>query len=99
MLNKPAINVGYNPPGKDIYPYNYTRFYSFDHYKPIVDSGAVQVAKNEEEMRLLLEEAIQNPEKFSPDRSELVDAFFEKQLGEIVKKNFIKVISQSIDAN
>lgn len=99
MLNKPAINVGYNPPGKDIYPYNYTRFYSFDHYKPIVDSGAVQVAKNEEEMRLLLEEAIQNPEKFSPDRSALVDAFFEKQLGEIVKKNFIKVISQSIDAN
>lgn len=99
MLNKPAINVGYNPPGKDIYPYNYTRFYSFDHYKPIVDSGAVQVAKDEEEMRLFLEEAIQNTDNFSAERSALVDAFFEQQLGEIVKDNFIKFIRQSVNAN
>ena len=99
MLNKPAINVGYNPPGKDIYPYNYTRFYSFDHYKPIVDSGAVQVAKDEEEMRLLLEEAIHSPENYSNKRSALVDSFFEKKLGEIVKENFIEVIIKSVHAN
>lgn len=96
MLNKPTINVGYNPPGKNIYPYNYTRFYSFDHYKPIVASGAVQVAKDEEEMRLFLEEAIQNPENLSAERSALVDAFFEQQLGEIVKNRFCSIFNKII---
>lgn len=95
MLNKPAINVGYNPPNKDIYPYNYTRFYSFDHYKPIVDSGAVQVAMNEDEMKLLLEESILNPEKNKLKRENLIANFFEGQLGSHVKNNFINVISKN----
>lgn len=99
MLNKPAINVGYNPPNKDIYPYNYTRFYNFDHYKPIVDSRAVQVAKDEIEMDLYLKEAINAPEKYSKERFALVDSFFEKQLGDVVKNNFIKYLTKIINAN
>lgn len=99
MLNKPAINVGYNPPNKDIYPYNYTRFYNFDHYKPIVDSGAVQVAKDEMQMDLFLKEAINTPEKYSKERLALVNSFFEKQLGDVVKNNFIKYITKIINAN
>ena len=95
MLNKPAINVGYNPPSKNIYPYNYTRFYSFDHYKPIVDSGAVQVAKNEAEMKLLLQDSIINPEKFKYERENLVSIFFEGQMSNAVKMNFINVLTKN----
>ena len=99
MLDKPAINVGYNPPGKDIYPYNYTRFYSFDHYKPIVASGAVQVAKDEMELKLFLEAALHSPKQYSNERKNLISAFFENQLGEIVQQNFVNVLMEKINAN
>jgi hypothetical protein len=97
MLNKPAINVGYNPPGKNIFPYNYTRFYSFDHYKPIVESGAVQVAKNEENLKTLLENTISNPNQFEIERKKLINNFFENNLEENVKNNFINVIKNIVN--
>ncbi|MCO6164199.1 hypothetical protein [Flavobacterium sp. NRK F7] len=92
MLNKPAINVGYNPPDKNIYPYNYTRFYSFDHYKPIVESGAVQVAINEAHLKKLLKNAIENPEEYGIERQKLIADFFENNLSQSVKENFVSVI-------
>ena len=94
MLNKPAINVGYNPPEKNIFPYNYTRFYNFDHYKPIVETGAVQVAKNEETLKTLLENPISNPNQFEIERKRLINIFFENNLEENVKNNFLKIISK-----
>jgi hypothetical protein len=94
MFDKPAINVGYNPPGKDIAPYNYTRFYSFDHYKPIVDSGAVQVAMNEQEMELLLKEAIHEPAKFSRERKNLINNFFEGKHEVGVVTDFVEIIKE-----
>ncbi|MCB9201622.1 MAG: hypothetical protein H6604_01050 [Flavobacteriales bacterium] len=90
MLNKPAINVGYNPPNKNIYPYNYTRFYSFDHYKPIVDSGAVQVAKDENEIEDLLREALINPSKLEKERKQLIADFFENIKWKDVINNFMQ---------
>jgi hypothetical protein len=97
MLNKPAINVGYNPPEKNIFPYNYTRFYNFDHYKPIVESGAVQIAKNEKDMKILLEKTITNPNQFQKERKNLINVFFENNLKENVKINFINVISKIVN--
>ncbi|MEP6616502.1 MAG: hypothetical protein ABJA57_07980 [Ginsengibacter sp.] len=94
MFDKPAVNVGYNPPGKNIFPYNYTRFYSFDHYKPIVESGAVQVANDEKEMEHYLKEAIEYPGKFSRERKQLINDFFEGRQGLDVVPHFVKAINQ-----
>jgi hypothetical protein len=94
MLDKPAINVAYNPPGKNIYPYNYTRFYSFDHYKPIVESGAIELAKDEEEMLQLLKDTIQNPTKKKKERAQLIHHFFEGKLGEEVIHEFENIFEQ-----
>lgn len=93
MLNKPAINVGYNPPNKNIYPYNYTRFYSFDHYKPIVESGAVQVAKDEKELEAFLRETLVNPNKFEKERKKLIEDFFENMEWKEVISNFVKELN------
>ena len=41
MFDKPVLNIGYDPPGFDVRPISYARYYRFDHYKPVVDSGAV----------------------------------------------------------
>jgi hypothetical protein len=40
MFDKPVINVGYNPPGSDAGMIDYLRYYKFDHYRPLVESGA-----------------------------------------------------------
>ncbi len=76
MLNKPAINIGFNPPGRDIYPYDYTRFYEFDHYKPIVQSKAVIVAKNTNELENILAKYLENTTLDQQFREELISDFF-----------------------
>ena len=76
MFDKPVINVGYNPPGIDISPVDIPRYYSYDHYRPIVESGAVRLARSEEEMRALLIEALTAPEAGSAKRRALIDSMF-----------------------
>jgi hypothetical protein len=44
MFAKPVINVAYNPPEIHSSLVDYARYYEFDHYRPVVESGAVQVA-------------------------------------------------------
>ncbi|NOT60255.1 MAG: hypothetical protein HOP19_08520 [Acidobacteria bacterium] len=61
MLDKPVINVGYNPPELDISPIDYRVYYGFDHYRPVVESGAVRLANSETEMRDLIVAALRNP--------------------------------------
>ncbi len=41
MFDKPVINVAYNPPSVPTDEIDYRRYYSFDHYRPVVESGAV----------------------------------------------------------
>jgi hypothetical protein len=98
MLDKPAINVAYNPPDKNIYPYNYTRFYNFDHYKPIVDSGAVELAYSEDELRWLLKVAITNPELKSRERMKLLNSFFNGSPSEITAATFSNSIMSIMNA-
>lgn len=76
MLDKPAINIGFNPPGREIYPYDYTRFYAFDHYKPIVESGAVAVVESPEELKLEIIEQLGDPESLKEQRTKLLKMFF-----------------------
>ncbi|MFN0086390.1 MAG: hypothetical protein ACKVX9_13465 [Blastocatellia bacterium] len=76
MFDKPVINVGYNPPGLDISPVDIPRYYHFDHYRPIVESGAVRLARSEEEMRALLIDALTAPEADSAKRKRLIQSMF-----------------------
>lgn len=76
MFDKPAVNVGYNPPGMDISPWDYSRFYRYDHYRPVVESGAVKVASSEEEMARLIREALAHPSEGSLQRRALMDKMF-----------------------
>ncbi len=46
MFDKPVINVGYNPPSVPEGELSYARYYRFDHYAPVVASGAVRLAKS-----------------------------------------------------
>ena len=75
MFDKPVICVGYNPP-IDIYPKDYRLYYSFDHYRPVVESGAVRVAWSEEEMKTLLADALTIPQRDSENRAAFLRQMF-----------------------
>lgn len=76
MFDKPVINVGYNPPGLDITPVDYRRYYSYDHYRVVVESGAVAVADSEAEMGALLLRSLQRPEERRDERRALTARMF-----------------------
>src|SRR3712207_4086295 len=76
MFDKPVINVGYNPPGIDIGPIDYSRYYEFDHYRPIVESGAITVARSEDEMRAALRRALTAPQADGHARRALIRGMF-----------------------
>ena len=61
MFDKPVINVAYNPPGMASVRVPYARYYEYDHYREVVESGAVDVARTPEAMRVQLREALTNP--------------------------------------
>jgi hypothetical protein len=76
MFDKPAINVGYNPLSVDESELSYATYYNFDHYRPVVESGAVEVADNRDQMRDLMQKAINEPSRRKDDRKALIDKMF-----------------------
>ena len=80
MFDKPVINVAYNPAGVAVDEVNYARYYDFDHYRPVVESGAVVLARSEAEMGVLLREALVNSAGSSAKRGRLVKSMFGKLL-------------------
>ena len=76
MFDKPVINVGYNPPSVPTNELSYADYYEFDHYKPVVESGAVQVAWDIEQMSELIRGSLSAPEKHEHQRKELIGQMF-----------------------
>lgn len=80
MFDKPVINVAYNPPGVNVAPLDYQQPYSFDHYRPVVASGAVTLARSETEMAALLGRALLRPGEHRANRQRLLGAMFDGTL-------------------
>ncbi|HEX6127083.1 MAG TPA: hypothetical protein VFZ23_17050 [Pyrinomonadaceae bacterium] len=76
MFDKPVINVGYNPRSVPESEISYSGYYEFDHYKPVVQSGAVTVARSEQQMRDLIWGSLRNPENGRAQRKKLIDDMF-----------------------
>jgi hypothetical protein len=76
MFDKPVINVGFNPPSVKKEILSYSDYYEFDHYKPVVDSGAVCIARSPGEMKEMLASYIGNPCIHKAERKELIDRMF-----------------------
>jgi hypothetical protein len=76
MFDKPVINVGYNPKSLKNSILSYADYYEFDHYKPVVDSDAIQVARSEVEMSRLIKEHLANPASRKIERRKLINQIF-----------------------
>ncbi|REJ78550.1 MAG: hypothetical protein DWQ47_03605 [Acidobacteria bacterium] len=99
MFDKPVINVGYNPSVVPKSVLSYADYYEFDHYKPVVESGAVRVAFSQEEMCSLIDESLAAPEEHSRKRTALVDGMFGSTLdgrsGERVAEVLLSLAARS----
>ena len=80
MFDKPVINVGFNPPSVGADVLKYADYYEFDHYKPVVESGAIQVAWSRDEMKNLIKDYLANPSKHEAERQRLIEQMFGSML-------------------
>lgn len=76
MFDKPVINIGYNPPSVSSEELSYTDYYEFDHYKPVVESGAVQVATSARQLDELIKANLETPAERNDARRQFIAAMF-----------------------
>ena len=68
MFDRPVLNVAYNPPSVPRDEIDFARYYRFDHYRPIVESGAVQLISSPDDVRDSVADALQEPGRFAVQR-------------------------------
>jgi len=76
MFDRPVVNIGYNPRSVATSVIDYSRYYRFDHYSPVVASGAVQVAPNVDAALEFVAVALADPASRSNERRALLREFF-----------------------
>ncbi len=70
LFDKPVINTVFG--NLENRMYNDQRFLEYSHFKKVVDSGSVTIAKNAVELTTQINEALSKPEKRTLQRKELI---------------------------
>jgi hypothetical protein len=100
MFDKPVINVGYNPASVPVKEHRFADFYEFDHYRPLVSSGAVEVADNPLQMREMIENYLRQPEQRKSERKALINKMFGSTLdgksAQRVAETLLKIAGSSV---
>lgn len=81
MLDKPVINIGMEPPGSSLPHYTrFSRHVEYEHYRPVVLSGGVMVARSMEELRRMLQQGLQHPQEGREARRRFIRQMFGDRL-------------------
>jgi len=76
-LDKPAINLDFDPPGTDLpWCLGFERHIRFDHYRPVAESGAVMVARSVDDLASMLRRGLTEPAADSQARKRFLTATF-----------------------
>lgn len=92
MFDKPVVNVGYDPKSLNTSQFSYADYYEFDHYKPIIESGAVPVATSEADMLRLIKECLTNPADRKSERKNLIEQMFGTTLDGNSSKRVVEIL-------
>lgn len=84
IFDKPVINPVFGNEENGLY--NDQRFLKFGHYEKVVESGAVKVTRNEEELLKAIIFYLNSPEKDSANRKKLLDLQIGKPLENTSKR-------------
>lgn len=96
VLNKPVINIAFNPPNVDIYPNNYEKIYEFDHYKPIIASGAIALARSPQELKTQIQQYLNDKTTHEKERAQLIANFFGSTLKANKLEKFSNIFKQIV---
>jgi hypothetical protein len=78
LHDRPVINLGFDPPGSRLSHHDrWRRHIEFDHFAPVAASGGVAVADRPEDIGPLLREALEHPDKRSPERKAFIGSMFD----------------------
>lgn len=99
MFDKPVINVAFDPPGIEIHPIHYANYYNFDHYAPVVASGAVETAGSLEELDRKLRSALRQPTRLSEQRRTFLNQMFGSTLDGGSAARVARVLSDLAQGN
>ncbi|MDO8467187.1 MAG: hypothetical protein Q7S83_03565 [bacterium] len=67
IFDKPVINIGYLD--------RFALAYEFNHYQPIYESGAIKLAKTDEDLPILINQYLEHPESGREQRLAIVDKY------------------------
>lgn len=71
LFDKPVINTVFG--NRDNGLYNDQRFLNYNHYKKVVDSQSVTIAKNEVELISQINQALEHPKERTTQRKTMID--------------------------
>ncbi|MCC9071692.1 hypothetical protein LNQ49_08885 [Flavobacterium sp. F-65] len=78
LFNKPVINTVFGNLENGLY--NDQRFLKYDHYKKVVDSKSVDIAKNKEELIAQINQALKYSNEKVVERKEMIELQISKSL-------------------
>ncbi len=84
LFDKPVINTVFGSSTNGMY--NDQRFLNYDHYKKVVDSGAVTISKNAVELKKQINTALINPSERSIQRKKMINLQIGKELSGTSKR-------------
>lgn len=94
LFDKPVINTVFGNPENGLY--NDQRFLNFGHFKRVVESQSVTIAKNETELITQINQALENPKERTVERKAMIDLQISEKLEGTSKRIafFLKNISE-----
>lgn len=73
IFDKPVINIAFDPVPPEHFEMSIARYYEFDHYKPLVDTGGVRVVYDIEQFGKHFKEYYENPSFDREKRKKIVE--------------------------
>lgn len=91
LFDTPVINTVFGTLENGLY--NDQRFLNFGHFKKVVDSQSVTIAKNENELINQINQSLSNPKERKTQRKEMIDLQISESL-EGTSKRIAQILSQ-----
>lgn len=93
MHGKPVINLGFEPPGSRLAHWTrFSRHVEYEHYLPVIQSGAVMVARSIEDLRAMITRGLTQPQANHPAQEQFLKGMFDDTLDGQSGKRIAKLL-------
>ncbi|MCD6327012.1 hypothetical protein J7M28_05615 [bacterium] len=92
-MDKPVINVAFDPPDIEAPAISLEKLWQQDLYRPIAECGAIELATSQGRLTSLVNETLNEPRKLSKRRKELIQGQLGGQMGNSSERIIEEVLS------